>query len=305
MQASRPNPTGTDTEEARMTLRHGTAALFLAVLAVGCRSSSPAPPPAPASPPAEPAAAPAPASPSAPSPIVVMPVATPVSPVAVPPEAPAPTAPEPPPPAAAVPQQAPGPAAPDRPYLDILKLKQAGLSDDFLLNKIRTENVNYQLTTAEILQLRSAGASETVLDAMLRSGLAPASLAGTPVAHHAEFPGLARVSKGFLGVFGTSTKSVGRLVVDGDKISWTESEDPSKNFSVYAKNLKETYNTCVLRPGENLCLEFGLVTYTGDEYRFRDPGWKNGDNRTVSEVTDYFRRAFPSIFFSQRAVNEM
>ena len=189
--------------------------------------------------------------------------------------------------------------------MDILKLKQAGLSDDFLLNKIRTENVNYQLTTAEILELRSVGISETVLEGMMRSGQAASATAGTPVARRAEFSGLARVGKGFLGVFGTSTKNVGRLVVDGEKISWFETEDPEKNFEIYARNLKEIFNTCVLRPGQNLCLEFGLVTYTGEEYRFRDPGWKNGDNRPVTDATSYFRQAFPNLFFSQRAVNEM
>jgi len=33
------------------------------------------------------------------------------------------------------------PAPPPRPYQDILKLKQAGLTDEFLLNKVRSENV--------------------------------------------------------------------------------------------------------------------------------------------------------------------
>jgi len=59
---------------------------------------------------------------------------------------------------------------PARPYRDILKLKQEGLSDEFILKKVRTDNVNYQLTTAEILELRNAGISKTILQAMLRSG---------------------------------------------------------------------------------------------------------------------------------------
>jgi len=219
----------------------------------------------------------------------------------------------PPPPAplaAAVPDQpavalAAPPASPVRPHQDILKLKQAGLSDEFILNKIRTDNVNYQLTTAEILELRAAGLSETILQAMLRSGQPASATAGAPVARKGEFAGLARVTRGFLGVFGTSTKSVGRLVVDGDNVSWFQPSDPGANFSLYVKNIKEIFNTCVLRPGQNLCLEFGIVTYTGEEYRFRDPGWKNGENRVVGEATEYFRQAFPNLFFSQRAVSEL
>ena len=211
-----------------------------------------------------------------------------------------------PPPAASVPDQAasaPPPAA--RPHHDILKLKQAGLSDEFILNKIRTENVNYQLTTPDILELRAAGLSEGVLEEMLRSGKPPAAVAGASVERKAEFPGLARVGRGFLGVFGTSTKDVGRLVVDGETISWFQSQDPEQNFSLYLKNVKEVFNTCVLRPGQNLCLEFGLVTYTGDEYKFRDPGWKNGDNRLVTEATTYLRQAFPNLFFTQRTENKL
>jgi hypothetical protein len=186
-----------------------------------------------------------------------------------------------------------------------LRLKQSGLSDEFILNKVRSENLSYQLTTAEILELRAAGVSETVLEAMLRSGQAPAAVAGTPMARRAEFAGLARVGKGFLGIFGTSAKDFGRLVVDGEKIAWYEADEPDENFALFVRNIKEIFNTCVLRPGQNLCLELGLVTYTGDVHRFRDPGWKNGENRLVLEATDYFRREFPSLFFTQRAVNKL
>jgi hypothetical protein len=191
-----------------------------------------------------------------------------------------------------------------RPYHDILKLKQAGLTDEFILNKVRTDNVPYQLTTSEIVELRSAGISETILEAMMRSGQPPATTSGMEAARKAEFSGLARVGKGFL-VFGTSAKKTGRLVVDGENVSWFDTEDPTKNFSIYVRNIKEVFNTCVLHPGQNVCLEFGFVTHTGEEYRFRDPGWKKGENRLVLDATSYFRQAFPTLFFSQRAVSEM
>jgi hypothetical protein len=205
----------------------------------------------------------------------------------------------------AVPTAAPAaaPAANPRPYIDILKLKQAGMSDQFLQNKILTENLRYDLTTDEILQLRNAGIPEAVIEAMRASGQTKEP--GAAIARHAEFPGFARVGKGFLGIFGTSTKSVGKLVVEGDTIAWFENDDPSKNFTIYTQNVKEVFNTCVLRPGKNLCLELGIVTHTGDTYRFREPGWKNGDNRSVLDATTYFKMAFPRIFFTERAVSEM
>jgi hypothetical protein len=185
----------------------------------------------------------------------------------------------------------------------VLRLKQAGMSDEFLLNKVRTESVRYDLTTDEIVQLRNAGVTETTIEAMRVSGQPKEP--GLAMARHAEFAGLARVGKGFLGVFGTSTKSVGKLVIDGDSIQWFENADPSKNFTVYTQNVKEIFNTCVLRPGKNLCLEFGIVTHTGETYRFREPGWKNGDNRSVLDATTYFKMAFPQVFFTERAVSEL
>ena len=271
--------------------------LFFAssLMFAACRSAGPAPPapgqpsPGAGAPPAAPNPAPAPPAPA------VTPPPTPVPSVAPPPAAA---------PSAAVPALAPAVVTPPRPYQDVLKLKQAGLSDEFILNKVRTENAPYGLTTSEIVELRTAGVSETVIQAMMRSGQPEVSTTGKEVARKAEFSGLARVGKGFL-IFGTSAKKTGRLVVDGENVSWFDAEDPKKNFSIYARNIREVFNTCLLRPAENLCLEFGFVTHTGEEYRFRDPGWKNGDNKLVTDVTNYFRQAFPLLFFSQRAVSEM
>lgn len=294
-----------------MRTRSRVFLLVSLVAAWSCRSAGPAPAP------------PGPSNPgtgtTVPNPNIVPPPTPPPAPTAAP-SAPVPPAPAPldpvasapsssasyaaPPPAAAIPPQAPAPPSPSRPYQDVLKLKQAGLSDEFILNKIRTDGVNYGLTTPEIVELRAAGVSEGVLEAMLRSGQAPSVTAGAAVARKAEFPGLSRTGRGFMGI-GTTTKNVGRLVVDGDTITFTGAADPDKNFSVFAKNVKEIFNTCVLRPNQNLCLEVGFVTYTGDEYKFRDPGWKNGDNRLVTDVTNYFRQAFPNLFFSQRSVNEL
>ena len=287
-----------------MKPRLWTLRVLSALFVVSCKSAGPAAPPAgPSTPgtgvPVNPNPAPAPPPP----PEVTPAPPPPPQPTAAPASASAALAP--PPPAAAVPPQPLALSATPRPHQDIIRLKQSGLSDEFLLNKIRNENVNYQLTTSDILDLRVAGLSETLIEAMMRSGQPAAATAGAPVARKAEFAGLSRVGKGFL-VFGTSTsKNVGRLVVDGDKISWYEAEDPKKNFSIYAKNVKEIFNTCVLRPEQNLCLELGIITYTGEEHRFRDPGWKNGENRLVMEATSYFRQAFPYLFFSQRAVNEL
>jgi hypothetical protein len=63
---------------------------------------------------------------------------------------------------------APAPAV--KSYAEILRLKEAGRSDEFLIAKIRADNVNYHLTTSDVQSLRAAGVSQPVLEAMLRSG---------------------------------------------------------------------------------------------------------------------------------------
>jgi hypothetical protein len=222
--------------------------------------------------------------------------------------APAPTTEVAPPPASATTPYESVPATPAPPpapaaYEEILRLKQANMSDQFILTKVRTDNINYHLTTDQILSLRRAGLSEEILEAMIKSGQPQAATAGTPTARKAEFT-LAVVDKAFLGVLGTSTKNVGRLTIEGDKLSWIGNE-PDKNRSLYVQNIKQIYNTCVLRAGGNHCLEFGLITYTGEEFRLRDPGWERGENAGVVALTEYFRTYLPNVPFAERTTEKI
>lgn len=60
-----------------------------------------------------------------------------------------------------------------KPYASILAAKQAGATDADLLARVERERTVYSLTTAEIQELRSAGVSPAVIEAMLRSGRTP------------------------------------------------------------------------------------------------------------------------------------
>ncbi len=62
------------------------------------------------------------------------------------------------------------PAAGEKPYVEILRMKEAGASDTELLEKIRSEKKIYSLTTFDIQTLRAAGISSAVVEAMLQSG---------------------------------------------------------------------------------------------------------------------------------------
>jgi hypothetical protein len=100
------------------------------------------------------------------------PAQTPPTPPAAVPARPGASTTASPPPAAAVPEQ-PTPSLQTqagRPYRKILELKRSGATDQELLGKIRAENVNYQLTSSEIRELRGEGISQAVIEEMMRSG---------------------------------------------------------------------------------------------------------------------------------------
>ena len=186
---------------------------------------------------------------------------------------------------------------------EILRLKDAGYSEDFLLNEIRAQNTSYHLTVDDLVALHRAGLSETVIDAMVRSGSSAAPAAAEsvqPVARHAEFDGLVRQRQGFLGVGSSKKKKVGKFVIDGERISWYQMVDPEDNFSISERNVRELWMNCAPRAGENLCLELCFRTFSGQEGCFRDAGWENGDNRQILAMYDYFQKAFPNTFFSKR-----
>ena len=64
------------------------------------------------------------------------------------------------------------PAAGEKPWAAIVRMKQDGASEDDLLEAVRATNKRYALTTAEIQQLRAAGISPRVIEAMIQSGAA-------------------------------------------------------------------------------------------------------------------------------------
>ncbi len=93
----------------------------------------------------------------------------------LPPPAAARPAPTPLKPSALIPDQpytGPPPPRSQRPYSAIVAAKEKGATNAELLAKVEREGVAYSLTTPEIQQLRAAGVSPDVIEAMLRAGRA-------------------------------------------------------------------------------------------------------------------------------------
>lgn len=284
------------------------AALALTIFLGACSShslSSNPPPPYSAPPPSQPAPPPPPPVYVAPPPPAYVPPPPPPAPV------------EPPAPAGDFgsgsgtaygnPAVPPAPQAPTSSLSaaasEILRLKDAGYSEDFLLNKVRRENQPYRLTVDDLIALRRSGLSETVIDAMLHAGNATPSAAPEsvqPVSRHAEFDGMVRQRQGFLGIGSSKKKKIGKFVIDGERVNWYQMIDPEDNFSISERGIKEIWLNCAPRAGENLCLEVCFKTYSGQDGCFRDAGWENGENRQITAMYDYFQKAFPTTFFSKR-----
>ena len=72
------------------------------------------------------------------------------------------------------------PAASEKPYVEILRMKQAGASDEKLLEKIAAEKKIYSMSLEEIQKLRGAGVSSAVIEAMLQSGRRPITPGAKP-----------------------------------------------------------------------------------------------------------------------------
>lgn len=72
------------------------------------------------------------------------------------------------------------PAAGEKPYAAILRMKEAGATDEQLLEAIRAEKKSYGLSTSDIQRLRAAGISPRVIEEMLGSGRVAVTPAATP-----------------------------------------------------------------------------------------------------------------------------
>ena len=53
--------------------------------------------------------------------------------------------------------------------MDVIALKDAGVSDDLLMAKIRNSNGDYRLDTEDLIALKRAKVSEAVIQAMIES----------------------------------------------------------------------------------------------------------------------------------------
>ena len=116
-----------------------------------------------------------------------------------------------------------------------------------------------------------------------------------------RWEGLARRNSGV--VLLKSRWDPGVLEFKDETLRWTDARDASKNVLLTAKQMTEQQLTCLKKPGGNECFEW-VVRTKGQEYRFRDIAWEQGDNTKVAELFAYFRSLYPNLVFSQVPVDQ-
>lgn len=193
---------------------------------------------------------------------------------------------------------------------NLIKLWKANLSEDFLKKYISGSDIAKDLSAEDIVKLRNAGLPESLISAVSerKQVVATPTAAPQPGAVVAPAPamsmrweGLVRRNSGV--VLLKSRWDPGVLEFKDETLRWTDARDASKNVLVTAKQMTEQQLTCLKKAGGNECFEW-VVKTKGQEYRFRDISWAQGENAKVLELFAYFKARYPSLVASQVPVDE-
>jgi len=284
---------------------------LLSIVAISACSSNRAPQPATVLP------APRPAAESA-LPARVAPVVTP-APQEIRPVSPGPPQGE----ASPVVPTAPAPGAD---YRDVIKLYRANLSREFIIRQIRESEAVFYLGADQIIELKQAGVPEEIINPMIETmgrarrrelsltapapGARPATSAAQPAAApqpqavtplSQRWDSLVRHNPGV--VIFKPRWDVGTLSYEDGTFQWVDSDEPKKNLLVHDTGIAEQFLTCLKRAGGNECFEWGFRTTDGNQYRFRDLMWVQGENARPQEIWRTLRERFPKLISSERPVD--
>lgn len=116
-----------------------------------------------------------------------------------------------------------------------------------------------------------------------------------------SFP-LVQYGTGFFG--GTKSVGEGQLEIGSDGLVWTSTRDRDRNLALRPEVISRIWLTCASRAGDNLCLDLGVETLTGNEYHFRERNWEGGANSAILDAFGYAKSIYPRVRFDERAVED-
>lgn len=182
---------------------------------------------------------------------------------------------------------------------NMIKLWKANLSEDFLKKYISGSELAKDLSAEDIVKLRNAGLPESLISAVSERKAVVGMPAATS-ATTARWEGLSKRNGGVVII--KSRWDTGALEFKEDTLRWTDARDASKNVLLTAKQITEQQLTCLKKPGGNDCFEW-VVKAKGQEYRFRDIAWEQGENAKPQEVFRFMKTLFPYLVSSQVPVD--
>jgi hypothetical protein len=193
-----------------------------------------------------------------------------------------------------VPAAAPEPLAPDDARLvDLVRLIKSGISESIVTEQIQHDGRPYALSVNDLLYLKQQGVVETTIVALMsKSAVAPgaaAAAAGAP--QSVSFDDLVMQTS-----FMTKDRP-GRLTMQGDSLSWTDANDPEKNFEFKTAGLEKVWFTCQSRTPDNFCYQINFQIVKGSSYQFQDRNRASGSNAAVLKVMDTLRKYYPQIAY--------
>lgn len=188
---------------------------------------------------------------------------------------------------------------------DVIRLWKANLSEEFIDKYISRSDLARDLTAEDVVRLRNAGVPETLITSITRrhteavaATSAPQMTPGPGAAR--RWDGLTRRNSGL--VLLKSRWDAGVLEFKDEALRWIDSRDTGKNVLLPAAQMTEQQLTCLKKSGGNECFEW-VVKTKGEEYRFRDVGWRQGENAKVEELFQFFRSAYPNLISSRNPVD--
>ena len=186
--------------------------------------------------------------------------------------------------------------------VDLVSLVSSGMSEGIVNDQIRQSQEAYGLSVADLLYLKQNGVQESTIAALMATSAGPpAEPAMAPPADLA-FDNLVLVKTGLFRFF--KKDHPGRLVMDGDTLSWEDSRGSEGSFQFQTTGIDRVWMTCEAQSSGNFCHQINFKIVKGDRYRFQDSHRETGSNAAVLEVMDALRKYHPRLNFSTPSVGD-
>jgi hypothetical protein len=193
------------------------------------------------------------------------------------------------------PAPTPVPLVPDDARLvDLVRLIKSGISEAIVAEQVKQDGRPYDLSVNDLLYLKQNGVVESTIVALMAKG------AAAPAATAVAVAGGPTESITFDDLVMKATMKrdrPGRLVMQGDSLTWTDANDPERNFEFKTTGLEKVWFTCQARTPENFCYQINFQVVKGAHYQFQDRNRESGSNAAVVKVMDALRARFPQLVY--------